>query len=268
MPRTVSSDAEVLAWCVVANVAAETSHGEGGQEVRRGLKHFAPGAKVWVLPPQWGDGGESVFVVGRHRGRGRGRLARMVVARHHLVNFRVRGIYSPAVHRELTQPWKQQGDHSLCLWKSQEEAERATHWWNTEQVTQSGVSRPRRRGDLIAVLARLATAAPAWPWPWPLSADAARRLTEELVEEPRVPADAIGDILRDRDEADATNFVLDPLRDIVDDLGPPGADLDYRNHPRWTDVVTAAGRAHALLNSPPRADQDEELGKATEQPAS
>ncbi|GAA2794527.1 hypothetical protein [Crossiella cryophila] len=45
-------DAELLAWCVVANVAAETAHGPGGQESRQGLKHFAPGAKVWVLPPQ------------------------------------------------------------------------------------------------------------------------------------------------------------------------------------------------------------------------
>ncbi|WP_346127512.1 hypothetical protein [Lentzea roselyniae] len=35
---------ELLGWCV----AAETFHGEGGVEARSGLKHFAPGAKMWV----------------------------------------------------------------------------------------------------------------------------------------------------------------------------------------------------------------------------
>ena len=51
-------------FCVVANVAEETAHGEGGMELRQGIKHFAAGAKVWVLPPQWGDGGAQVIVAG------------------------------------------------------------------------------------------------------------------------------------------------------------------------------------------------------------
>lgn len=81
VPAGVSEDSDdrgLLAWCVVANMAAETFHGHAGQEVRRGLEHFVAGARVWVFPPQWGDGGESVFVVGRHRGRDN-RLARLVV---------------------------------------------------------------------------------------------------------------------------------------------------------------------------------------------
>ena len=75
------AEGELLTWCVVANVLAETTHGEGGEDVQRGLKHFAPGAKVWVLPPQWGDGGESVVVAGRHRGRATAGSPRMVVGR-------------------------------------------------------------------------------------------------------------------------------------------------------------------------------------------
>lgn len=47
---------------MVANIAAETRHGQGGHQIQRGLDHFAAGAKVWLLPVQWGDGGESVFV--------------------------------------------------------------------------------------------------------------------------------------------------------------------------------------------------------------
>ena len=38
---------ELLTWCLVANV-----------DPRRGTRHFAPGTRVWVLPPHWGDGGE------------------------------------------------------------------------------------------------------------------------------------------------------------------------------------------------------------------
>jgi hypothetical protein len=48
--------ADLAVFCVVANIAEETAHGEGGLELRRGVKHFPPGAKVWVLPLQWGDG--------------------------------------------------------------------------------------------------------------------------------------------------------------------------------------------------------------------
>jgi hypothetical protein len=40
----------LAAFCVVANVAQETASGEGGLEVRAGVRHFAAGAKVWVLP--------------------------------------------------------------------------------------------------------------------------------------------------------------------------------------------------------------------------
>lgn len=112
------------AWCVVANVATETVQGE---DIRRGLKHFAPGTKVWVLPPQWGDGGEHLVVVGRHRGQGR--LARMVVGRRHLVGFRVRGVYSPAVYRELTRPWKRRSQGNPRLWGSRDEAEHAAQAW-------------------------------------------------------------------------------------------------------------------------------------------
>ena len=72
--------AELAAFCVVANIAEQTAHGEGGLELRRGVKHFPPGAKVWVLPPQWGDGADQLIIAGHHRGtHGRG-FARMV---HH-----------------------------------------------------------------------------------------------------------------------------------------------------------------------------------------
>jgi hypothetical protein len=114
---------EIFAWCVVANVTERIPHGEGGREIRRGLRHFTAGARLWVLPPQWGDGWENAIVVGRHRGSRR--YIRMVVPLRHVTSFRVRAVYSPAVFRELTRPWAPRGDHPIGLWDSREHAEQA-----------------------------------------------------------------------------------------------------------------------------------------------
>jgi hypothetical protein len=112
-------EGQALAHCIVANVAQETNQGEGGLEIRSGIRHFSAGAKVWVLPPQWGDGGENVFVVGRHRGSS-GPYVRIVVPRRHLTNFRVRVVYSPALLRALLKPLGQRDKRQPWL------ADRAT----------------------------------------------------------------------------------------------------------------------------------------------
>jgi len=115
---------QLAAFCVVANVAEETASGEGGLTVRAGARHFAAGAKVWVLPPQWGDGGDQLIVAGHHRGtRGRRGLARMVMPRRHLTGFRVQGVYSPAVIRALTRPLTELGSgHAPRLWATRQQA--------------------------------------------------------------------------------------------------------------------------------------------------
>jgi hypothetical protein len=126
----MSDGQEAALFCVVANVAGQAAHGEGGRELRRGIKHFAAGAKVWVLPPQWGDGGAQVLVAGYHRGtRGRG-LVRMVVPRRHLTAFRVQAVYSPAVARELTRPLTELGrPRAPAMWPTREAAVQAAERW-------------------------------------------------------------------------------------------------------------------------------------------
>lgn len=119
-------DDALLGWAVVANVR-ETTAVHDGTEERSGTKHFSPGTKVWVLPSQWGDGGENVMVVGRHRG-GRG-LVRMVVARRHLTSFRAAAVYSPAVHDLLTKPWHHDGVPA-GRWANRADAEEAAAYWN------------------------------------------------------------------------------------------------------------------------------------------
>ncbi len=90
-----------LSWGIAANIPD-------------GSRYFAPGAKVWVSYLTAGAGIERVAVVGHHCGRGH-RLVRVIMPSKTLTNFRVRGIYSPAVHEMFTGwPGRQ--------WNSEQEA--------------------------------------------------------------------------------------------------------------------------------------------------
>lgn len=109
-----------LGWAVVANVAEQTLHGPAGETETSGTRHFSAGTKVWVLPAQWGDGWDDVLLVGRHRGSRR--YVQMVVPLRHLVSFRVEGVYSPAVMRELERPWDAERGKPR-QWASRDEAQ-------------------------------------------------------------------------------------------------------------------------------------------------
>lgn len=87
------------AWCVVANVVMERPYGPGGLEKRRGTKHFAPGAKVYVYVFFWGVGGEIVTVMGRHRKSHR--FIQLSMPAKHLANWRAELVYSPAVAKVI-----------------------------------------------------------------------------------------------------------------------------------------------------------------------
>ncbi|WP_433334242.1 hypothetical protein [Spirillospora sp. CA-294931] len=112
----------LLAWCLVANVAPEVPF---RPETRRVSRPFAPSAKVWILPPRWGDGNDEVIVVGRQKGSRR--YVRTVLPRRRLTGFRVRGVYSPAVLRRLTDPLAD--GRPAALWRTREEAEQTAATW-------------------------------------------------------------------------------------------------------------------------------------------
>jgi hypothetical protein len=232
MPAMGESEAEVLAWCVVANVAEQTSYGEEEAELRRGLKHFAAGAKLWVLPPQWGDAGQHVLVLGRHRGRGPGKLARMVIERRHLTNFRVHGVYSPTVHRELAKPWNGwRSDHPLSLWNTRDEAEQVAQYWNRACAGATDVRRPHKRIELIEELSSMAKGRP-----WTAFRVAGFR-----------PAYAVGDVCRNEREVAAITALRAVLHPLLAELGEPGPYDRFAMDPRWTVVVDAAAKALATL---------------------
>jgi len=87
------------AWCVAANVVMERPYGPGGVEKRRGTKHFAPGAKVYVYGFFWGMGGERVTVMGRHRKTHR--FIQLNMNAKHLANWRAELVHSPAVAKVI-----------------------------------------------------------------------------------------------------------------------------------------------------------------------
>ncbi len=90
-------------WCVVGNVVSGY-HLEGSEgELRLGTKNFSPGTKVYCMRPVWGDGGERIIVLGRHRGGPK--LVEMVVARKWLTNFRAKQIFHPYVIEVMSRTW-------------------------------------------------------------------------------------------------------------------------------------------------------------------
>ena len=90
----------LLGWCLVANVAQETAHGQRGLEKQRGTRHFAPGALVWIPLFRWDPGHERVEVVGRHRGSAH-RYVNIISSVDDLENFRVKGVYTERLVRSL-----------------------------------------------------------------------------------------------------------------------------------------------------------------------
>lgn len=121
----------LLAFGIAASVKHEIGRGEGGLDIRRGTMHFAAGAKVWVVPPRWGDGEEQVGVVGRHLGS-RGPYILLVMPRQHLENFRTQGVYSSALFAAMTKPMKRGGSPGMSfgLWEGKEAAAQVAPMWN------------------------------------------------------------------------------------------------------------------------------------------
>ena len=204
---------ELLGWCVVANVAADD------------LKHFSLGTKLWVLPPQWGDGGEDVMVVGRHRGSP-GPVSQMITPRVNLTNFRVRGVYQPAVQRQLTKEWKRGVPRQ---WESKEEAEKVVEWWARDAAIHAGVRRPLKRADFYYRLSDV------------LPGHVLQQWAVQDVMNPKLPFE-LGEVFRDQQEVEAVR----ELRELLDTIETAGV-ANWRNNELWPVVEAVAGKIQALL---------------------
>lgn len=124
-------------WCLVGNIVPLRSFGEG-TEVRPGTKHFSGGTKVYCLPAQWGDGYESIVVIGRHRGSKR--FVTMIISSEWVENWRAQVVYQPAVLQRLAQA---KTEHGRAIWKTQEEVE-----LYVELMQQRTADRPSNRQEM------------------------------------------------------------------------------------------------------------------------
>jgi hypothetical protein len=96
--------AEHPVWCLVANFRRERPYGPEGQTtVPGGTRHFAPGAKVYCLPPDRGNGYETVPIIARHRVSHRYITAYTNSA--WLENWRVKLVYEPVLVSKLLGYW-------------------------------------------------------------------------------------------------------------------------------------------------------------------
>lgn len=80
-------------WGLVGNIVDEHPYGQD-KRIVRGTKHFKPGTKVYCLKSHWGDGYESIPVIGRNR---KGKLIEIVMRRDLVENFRLKKVFSPSV---------------------------------------------------------------------------------------------------------------------------------------------------------------------------
>lgn len=103
-------------WTAVANIVRERPYGPGGAETRRGTKHFAPGAKVYII--DWYAGGcARIVAVGQHRSSKR--MAKLVIDVNSVENLRAKVCYAPAVIAKIEEHYSP----TRLLWLTREFAE-------------------------------------------------------------------------------------------------------------------------------------------------
>ena len=86
-------------WSLVANVVESRRYGPGGAEIRRGVRIFSGGARVYLAGRFHCADALPVVGLSRHPHR----LVNAVVHARFLTNWRVRMVYSPAVLRALAE---------------------------------------------------------------------------------------------------------------------------------------------------------------------
>ena len=93
-------DIESVEWvyCLAWNIIEKHEYGEN-KEIRYGTKHFAPGAKVICYPAIWGDGYESIYVIGKPRKTFK--LIKVIMRREYIKNFRLKKIYDKRIINEM-----------------------------------------------------------------------------------------------------------------------------------------------------------------------
>jgi hypothetical protein len=138
-------------WCIAANMVHEREYGPGGLEKREGTRHFAPGAKLYIVDFFWGYAGEQCTVVGHHR-KSR-RYITIVTRSKWLANWRAELVYSPHVIQEVTKHLTYKPERKIFgLWKLPEDP----NWASSEAAKE-------RAEEIIAAFSMPGRRAPDQP---------------------------------------------------------------------------------------------------------
>jgi hypothetical protein len=92
------SDSLEFVWSLVGNIVEKHEYGEN-REIRKGSKHFSPGAKVYCIPEFGGMGHENITVIGIPR-RSR-RHIKVTISSSLIENWRIKKVYHPHVVKLL-----------------------------------------------------------------------------------------------------------------------------------------------------------------------
>jgi len=93
-----TTDEIAFIWCLVGNIVGE--HYAGTEKViRYGTKRFSPNTKVYCFPILWGDGYDSIKVLGKHRKSKRNIC--LIMRSKFITNWRIQKVYNPNIIKEM-----------------------------------------------------------------------------------------------------------------------------------------------------------------------
>jgi hypothetical protein len=98
----------------VGNIVDDIEFGEN-KELHKGNKQFRPGAKVYCFPVLWGDGYDSIKVIGLPRKSKK--MITIIIPSKHVTNWRKQKIYNPFVIKTMSENngWKNEPDSQRDL---------------------------------------------------------------------------------------------------------------------------------------------------------
>lgn len=94
---TTGGAVTALTWGLRATLSREVATRQEAGTKRPGVRHFVPGAALWLGPAHSGDGYEKVEMIGTHRNTGGRQIARLLMPTVRLANFKMVPVYKPAL---------------------------------------------------------------------------------------------------------------------------------------------------------------------------
>lgn len=89
-------------WALTGNIVKEHEYGEE-KEIRKGSKHFSPGAKVYCIPEFGGKGHDRITAIGIPRKKRR--HIKVILPTRLIENWRIKKVYHPRVVKILDKNW-------------------------------------------------------------------------------------------------------------------------------------------------------------------